>query len=155
MEVKMKLIRIVASSAVLLVALCILAVFLFALFMDPNRLKPMIAETLQQETGYDVVVDGPCSWSFYPYPGITVAHIAFSAPANTTPFVDLHKVTFVTQLTALLHGRLGYSHFYVNDGRLFDISVEHAYIGMHWQNKQLLLKPITAKLYGGTLQGSV
>ena len=162
----MKFIRIIVSVLALLITLGILAVFLLTFFLDPNRLKSVIADTLKQETGYNIIIDGPCSWSFYPYLGVTVAHISFAMPGRAEYFADLTKVTFITsiadsipKLSALLHGNFKYNKFYneiyIDNMRIFDLNLHHAYIGLKWQDKQLFLRPVIAQLYNSELTGYI
>jgi uncharacterized protein involved in outer membrane biogenesis len=149
----MKLIRLFLSIVALLAVLIIVTIAALAVFVDPNRLNPVLADALKKQTGYEVTVAGPCSWSFYPNLGVTVAHIGFATSTLRAPFLDLHRVTFVTPLAGLLHGRLDYSHLYIANVRLFNLALQRVQIGMQWHHQQLLLRPLRAVLYGGVLQG--
>src|SRR3990167_6090354 len=151
----MKGLKIFLYTTLLFIVLAAVAIIALGFFVNPDRLKQIIAATLKQETGYEVTVDGPCSWSFYPALGVKISHIAFALPSEKTAFVDLHGVTFETPFRALLHGKLGTSHFYVSHAHLFDLLISNIRVGLTWKNQQLSLTPITASFYDGQLQGAV
>lgn len=150
----MKLIRIVVSTTVLVLIVCAIAISALMIFINPNKLKPIIAAELNKQTGYQAVIDGRFSWTFYPSLGVKVEHIALSVPKQSKPFIDLHDVTFKTALTDLIKGNQKVEgDIYIAKLTVLNVEAQHAHVGMHWQNQILTLDPIKADLYDGSLVG--
>lgn len=151
----MKLLRILFSVAVLVIIVCAIALGALMIFINPNKLKPVIAESVKNQTGYNLLMEGDFSWSFYPRIGISVDHIALSVPGQSKPFLDLHHVTFVTELAELLHGNQKLrGDIDISNMKLLNLQAQQVHLGLHWQDQVLTLQPITANLYQGTLVGS-
>jgi uncharacterized protein involved in outer membrane biogenesis len=149
-----KFIKVFLAIVVLLAFVCVIAISALVIFINPNKLRPIIAAEVKAQTGYDVIIDGNFSWSFYPKLGVKVEHIAFLLPSKSVPFIDLHNVTFVTELGQLLHGQQKLrGDIYISDAKLLNLHAQNTHVGLHWQNKVLLLQPITANLYSGSLEG--
>jgi uncharacterized protein involved in outer membrane biogenesis len=149
-----KLLRIIISIVVLMIFVCIVGISALIMFINPNKLKPIIAAEIKTQTGYEAIIDGSFSWSFYPKVGVTVEHIALLVPKQPTPFIDLHNVIFVAELRQLLQGKQKLrGDIYISDVKLLNVHAQDAHVGLHWQNKTLLLQPIIAKLYDGSLEG--
>lgn len=151
----MKLLRILLSIAGLLLLVCVLAIAALLMFADPNKLKPVIAEEIKQQTGYQLAIDGNLSWSIYPHVGIKVERMALRAPDQPQAFIDLQGVNIAVRLGALLRGeRKLTGDVYIRDVRLMNVHAVQARVGMRWQNNILTLAPINALLYDGTLFGT-
>ena len=86
----MKFLRITLSNFVLLILVSIFAVASLVWLVDPNKLKPALTEKVLRDTGYQLVIDGSLTWTFYPHFGVKVAHMSLTAPKQTAPFVELH-----------------------------------------------------------------
>lgn len=56
---------------ILLVSIVILILGIAALcmYVDPNRLKPLITSEVRKRTDYQLDIDGNFTWSFYPRRG--------------------------------------------------------------------------------------
>lgn len=150
----MKIIRIVFALIVLFASVLVLALGVLFVAVDPNQLKPTIAQQFVQKTGYQLVIDGNLTWSFYPRLAIHIAHMTISMPGEAQAFADLSNVKIATPLTQLFHGReklTGKVH--IAALRLLNIKAQNAYIGIDWQNGILTLQPLTAELYQGKLTG--
>jgi uncharacterized protein involved in outer membrane biogenesis len=150
----MKLIRIILSVAALFILVCVIAVSALIIFINPNKLKPVIAAELKKQTGYEATIEGDFSWSFYPRIGVKVERVALFVPNQSIPFVDLHDVTFVTELAQLLQGNQKLrGDIYISEMKLLNMQAKNAHVGLRWQDQALNLNPITATLYAGKLEG--
>ena len=150
----MKFVRITLSLVVLLLIVGAVAIAALMLFVDPGKLRPVIAEEVHKQTGYDVVIDGQFSWSFYPRFGIQVGHIALHMPQQATPFLDLHRVIFVTELRQLLQGNQKLKgDIYIAELQLLNLHAQKAHVGLRWQDQMLTLQPMNAELYDGKFEG--
>lgn len=150
----MKFVRILLSVIVLFIVVAALAIGSLMYFIDPGKLKPVLAEEMKKQTGYEVVMDGEFSWSFYPRIGIKVGRLAFMSQGQKTPFLDMHRVLFVTDLAPLLQGQQKLrGDIYVSDLVIFNMHARDAHVGVRWQDEQLTLQPMTAALYNGTFHG--
>lgn len=151
----MKLLRILLSTLGLFIVVCVFAVSCLLIFVNPNKLKPVIAQEVMKRTRYQMVIDGDLSWSFYPRLGVKVDHMTLRDPDQTTPFVDLHDVKVAAGWRQLLHGNEKLEgDVYISNVKLMNINAQDAHVGLHWQNKVLTLQSITASLYEGKLEGS-
>lgn len=152
----MKFMRIVLSLLLLVIIVAGVALASLYYFIDPNKLKPIMAEQIRQHTGYEVVIDGNFTWSLYPRVGIKVAHIALYAPKRTAPFVELRDITFATELGELLRGKQKLrGDVYIDELSLLNVKGSHAHVGLGWQAGVLTLSPMTASLYDGSMSGSI
>lgn len=149
----MRIIRILGSVLLLVAVVAAIAFACLTMFVDPNKLKPLIAAEAMKRTGYQLTIDGDLSWSFFPHMGVKVAHMSLSEP-NHSPFVELDGVTIASNLAHLLNG----SHeltgeVFVSSMQLFKLRAKQGHIGLHWQDGMITFDPISAKLYNGTLKG--
>jgi uncharacterized protein involved in outer membrane biogenesis len=151
----MKPIRIMLSVVGLFMLVAVIAIAAFMMFMDPNKLKPVIINEVMKNTGYQLAIEGKLSWSFYPTLGVKVERMMLTDPHQTVPFLELRDVSIATELTKLLRGRQqmqGVLH--IASMKLMNIQAENAYVGLHWEHQMLTLQPITASMYHGSVKGS-
>lgn len=60
-------------AAVGILALVLVGVVVYVTtFFDPEDLKPRLVEVVQEESGLELSLEGPLSWSFYPRLGVSV-----------------------------------------------------------------------------------
>ncbi|RDI48658.1 AsmA family protein [Aquicella lusitana] len=150
----MKLLRKLLAILILFIVICAFIIVSLVLFIDPNKLKPVIIEEVKKKTDYQLTMDGNLSWSFFPRLGVKVDHMTLTAPKQSTPFADLKNVTIATKFWELLQGNKELKgDVRIAEVRLNNLKAEHARIGLHWQNNVLTLKPLTASFYGGSLDG--
>ena len=148
-----KFIRILFSIVLLIAVVAAIAFACLVIFVDPNQLKPMIAEEVMKGTGYQLKIDGNLAWSFYPRLGVKIEHMTLSEP-NQAPFADLYDVTIASEMKQLLKGpQKLQGEVYIGSMKLFKLQLKQAYVGLHWLQGMLTLEPLTAKLYDGTLKG--
>jgi uncharacterized protein involved in outer membrane biogenesis len=151
-----KYLRILFSIFVLLLMMVAIIVVGLVLFIDPNKLKPVIMAEVAKKTGYQLAIDGRLSWSFYPRLGIRVEHMVLSRPGQPLPWVDLHDVNMVTKWMPLLRGEKKLQ----GDIRIADVTfmalhANQVRVKLDWQKGTLILQPIVAFLYAGQLQGHI
>lgn len=152
----MRLLRILLASFFLLIAILIVCIGCLLLFLDPNRLKPFMIAEVKKQTGYQLTIDGPLSWSFYPKLAIHADQLALYRESHLPPFVKINHATFVMSLNQLLHGKeklAGEMNF--ADMYFMKIHAQQVHLELAWKNNILLLQPITANVYHGTLVGKV
>jgi len=148
--------KILFSIIGLLIFVCVLAVTSLIIFVDPNKLKPVIIEEVMQQTGYQLAIEGKLSWSFYPRMSVKVDRMLLSSPNQPRPFIDARDIKLGAELSQLWSttGKLQGSVF-ISNMRLVNIHADNINATLHWENHVLTLQSIDASLYGGTLQGIV
>src|SRR5579862_6512553 len=99
------LIRISFSVLILLIVVAGLAIVGLMIFMDPNKLKPVLIEETMKKTGYQLTIDGPLSWSFYPRLSVKVDHMELKSPTQTSTFLTLHHVAIAANFSELFKGK--------------------------------------------------
>lgn len=152
----MKWWRLALSIAVLFVLVIVLSMAALSYLIDPNQLKPVIAEQVKQNSNYQLQIDGQLSWSFYPTFGVKADRILLSTSDQATPFLELNEVRIATDFWQFLHGTSqlqGAMH--VNIAKFMGLQATNTNVRVHWQNNILTLASMTADLYGGTLAGVI
>lgn len=150
----MKALKITISVLALLILILVIAVVSASFLIDPNRLKPILINEVAKKTEYNLTIDGPLTWRFYPQLGVHVEHMTLSAPKQSTPFLSLSDVTVATKLTDLLQNKDKISgELRIAGVDLGKLHLEKAAVDLHWENQVLTLNPIKAQLYDGSLTG--
>lgn len=151
----MKVIKIVFSIIGLLIIISVLAVCSVIYFVDPGKLKPVIIAEVKKETGYVLSIEGDLSWSFYPRISVKIQHLLIYAPDQKQPFIDAQDVRMAADLMALLHSTEKLQgDIWISSIQLATIHAENVSATLNWENKTLILNPIKAFLYEGTLEGT-
>ncbi len=103
-----------------LVLIAIIAMVSLAMFVSPNRFKPVIVEQVMKKTGRELTIDGDLSWTFFPSVGLKTGHVLLSNPAGFTPktFVEIQNATIGVQLLPLLQGSIRSSGITLNGMKL-------------------------------------
>ncbi len=139
----------------LIIIVGIFAIAALYLFADPNKLKPVISSEVQKRTGYQLVFDGNLSWSLYPQVGVKAEHITLTAPDNQKPFIDLKRVNIAVEPMQLIYGYNKIrGEVHISEITFLNVHVTSALVGLHWQDNAIVLRPIQASLYGGSLSGT-
>ena len=139
---------------VLFLVICLLALGALYLFADPNKLKPVISSEVEKRTGYRLVFDGDLSWSLYPQVGVKASHITLTEPSQEKPFIDLKRAHIAIEPMQLLHGDHKLSgEVHVAEVVFMNVHVTSALVGLHWQDNAIMLRPVRASLYGGSIDG--
>lgn len=145
-----------------LLAVVILFVFVIAIaftalvmFVDPNKLKPIVINEVKTRTGYTLQIDGQLSWSLYPHISIAVPHMSLSLPQQATAFIDVEKVNIAMSLMDLLRGQEKWQgDIHIASLRYLNIHAKDVQFNATWQDQVLNLQSIQASLYGGSLTGT-
>ncbi|HEX4045383.1 MAG TPA: AsmA family protein [Gammaproteobacteria bacterium] len=149
-----RLLKILFAIIALLILVAILIAGSLILFVDPNKLKPVLIEEVKKRSNYTLTIDGDLTWSFYPQLGIKVEHMTLRMPNQATAFVDLRGVRVAMGWQQLLEGtKKLQGDVHIAEVKLSNVQAKQAHVGLHWQNNTLMLQPLTASLYSGTLQG--
>lgn len=149
----MKWLKISFSILGLLILISVAAVGSLLFFMDPNNLKPVLIEETKKQTGYQLAIEGALSWSFYPALAIKVNGMSLSEPRQL-PFIELQGVRLTMDLLQLLQGNKKWGgKVAIDHMKLMNLNIEKVSTDVHWENHILLLDPIRASLYDGSLTG--
>jgi AsmA protein len=149
-----KVFKIVTRVVVLFVSVVVLAFGALYLFADPNKLKPTISSEVQKRTGYLLAFDGDLSWSLYPQLGVKAAHVTLTAPNQQKPFLDLRRINIAVEPFQLLRGVSKVrGEVHITEVTFMNVHASSALVGLHWQDNAIMLRPIQASLYGGSLSG--
>ncbi|MCM2131426.1 AsmA family protein [Larsenimonas rhizosphaerae] len=101
------LFRILLAAVGALALLLVCGVVYVTTFLDPNDLKPRLAEAVKAQTGLELSLDGPLSWSFYPHLGVSIEDASARLPnagAGSTPFASVEKADVEVDFSSLLVG---------------------------------------------------
>lgn len=85
------------------------AVVYVTTFFDPNDLKPRLIDVVREQTGLELTLEGPLSWSFYPRLGVSVADAEARLPEQPDeedPFVAFDKAEVSLVFAPLLSGEI-------------------------------------------------
>jgi uncharacterized protein involved in outer membrane biogenesis len=152
----MKWLKVFFSILGLLLLICVLAVGSLIVFLDPNKLKPAIIDETMKQTGYQLTIAGPLSWSFYPGLAIKIDSMTFSTPNRPIPFIELHDVRVLTEWWPLLRGHAKWQgKVSISAMKLMNLHAKNMTADLHWDNHGPTLRPIHALLYGGSLTGAL
>lgn len=150
-----KLIKLIASLFTLVLVTCVGMLGILVYVIDLNDLKPLITKHIAQQSGYQIQIDGPLTWSLLPTLTLHAGHIRLSAPNRNTPFLDALEVDLKTSPATLLgispaaEATLLFSH-----ARLIKMNLQKVTVKARWQDGMLTLNPIHAFLYQGELHGT-
>lgn len=152
----MKIIRVSLSVLLLLVVVLALAGIALVVFTDPNDLKPIIADEVKSQTGYELAMNGRLSWSFYPHFGVKMDDMALLAPQSDEPFLKLQGIHVGVELPSLLRGQhVLKGDLAIASVQLMNLHLQSVRAALHFDNGVLTINPLTAYLYNGTLTGVV
>ncbi|WP_429083283.1 AsmA family protein [Aeromonas bivalvium] len=65
-----------------LAAALLIAITSLVTLVDPAQFKPLLMEQVKKNTGRDLVIDGPISWTFWPSLGLSLEQAALRNPAG-------------------------------------------------------------------------
>ncbi|GHB33170.1 AsmA family protein [Salinicola rhizosphaerae] len=101
------LVRALLAAVGVLGILVVVAVVYITTFFDPNDLKPRIIEAVKAQSGLELSLDGPLSWSFYPRIGVSVEDAQAWLPEQShqsAPFVGFDRAEISVAFAPLLTG---------------------------------------------------
>ncbi|HSH48774.1 MAG TPA: AsmA family protein [Halomonas sp.] len=77
-----RILRTLLAAAGILGLVTVGAVVFVTTFVDPEDLKPRLVEVVREQSGLQLELDGPLSWSFYPRLGVSVDVARVRLPAQ-------------------------------------------------------------------------
>lgn len=78
-----RILRTLLAAAGILGMVMVAAVIFVTTFLDPEDLKPRLIEVVREQSGLELELDGPLSWSFYPRLGVSVDSAEARLPGQT------------------------------------------------------------------------
>ncbi|WLI71944.1 AsmA family protein [Halomonas alkalicola] len=94
----------------ILAVLAVAAVVYVTTFFDPEDLKPRLIEVVREQSGLELALEGPLTWSFYPRLGVGVEKAEAWLPEQTvseeTSFVAFRRAEVSLAFTPLLRGEI-------------------------------------------------
>lgn len=148
----MKWLRKLFAVLILLIIVLIAAAMCLVMFVDPNRLKPVIIEEVKKRSGYQLQIEGPLTWSFFPRIGVKIDRMTLRLPPETKPSLDLREVRMAMEVTQLLRGKdklQGLVH--IADIQLANVKAQNADVKLSWKENVLTIHSFKADLYDGTV----
>lgn len=143
---------------ILLVALVILIIGVAAvcMYVDPNRLKPLITAEVHKRTEYQLDIDGNFTWSFYPRLGIKAEGMRLTAPKQKKPFVEMRDVVLGMDFVELLQGKSKLSgEVHAKHLSLVNLHARNVSAEIEWEDGALTISPISAMLYHGWMAATI
>ncbi len=70
-----RLLRTLLAAVGILALVMVGAVVYVTTFFDPDDLKPRLIDVVQEQSGLELTLEGPLSWSFYPRLGVSVEKV--------------------------------------------------------------------------------
>lgn len=115
------LFRIVLAAMGVLGLLAVAVVIYATTFLDPNDLKPRLADAVRERTGLELSLNGPLSWTFYPRIGVTVEDASARLPDQEddgAPFAAFKQAEARLRFAPLLSGNIEIDGFTLDGLRL-------------------------------------
>ncbi len=138
------------------VIIIIVAVTALYVFVDPNRLKPYITETVRKQTGYQLDIDGNLGWSVYPRIGVEAESMQITAPQEKHPFIIMQNAVLGMDFLQLLRGKSNLSgDVHIKYLTLGNMHAENVTAEIAWEDNVLTLSPVSATLYDGWMSATV
>ncbi|MDW5378390.1 AsmA family protein [Halomonas sp. HP20-15] len=104
-----RLVRILLAAVGVLGLLVVAAVIYVTTFFDPNDLKPRLVEAVKEQSGLELALEGPLSWSFYPRIGVSVEDARAWLPqqsAQDETFAAVDRAEVSLAFAPLLSGEI-------------------------------------------------
>jgi AsmA protein len=67
-----QLLRILLAAVGIVAIVAVAAVVYVTTFLDPEDFKPRLNAVVEEQTGLNLALEGPITWSFYPRIGVSV-----------------------------------------------------------------------------------
>ncbi|OEF26941.1 AsmA family protein [Vibrio rumoiensis] len=114
----MKKILIFISIPIVAILIAILAL---VVFVNPNQFKPLIVEQTKEQTGFDLVIDGDISWSFFPHIGFNIGKTQVLNPNGfkQAQVVKIDEVALDISVLPLLEKKLDIGNVTLNGADIF------------------------------------
>ncbi len=136
-------------KAILTVVVLIIAIMIFILLMDADRLKPIIATRIAEVTGHVATMPDPLHLSLFPHIIVQVPTLTLREPKAATPFITLHGITFAPSWRMLLLPRRIFSGtVQVKQIDCLGSHFTNLHSAIQWQHHALQLTAVHADLNG-------
>lgn len=115
------LLRTVLAVIGVLGVVMVAAVVYITTFFDPNDLKPRLIEVVREQSGLELALEGPLSWSFYPRLGVSVEQAEAWLPdqeQDEEPFVAFERAEVSLAFASLLSGEIAIDGLKLDDMQL-------------------------------------
>ncbi|MFQ3790379.1 AsmA family protein [Halomonas sp. A29] len=104
-----RLLQMLLAAIGVLGVVVVAAVVYVTTFLDPEDFKPRLVEVVRDQSGLELTLDGPLSWSFYPRLGVSVEQAEGRLPeqsADDQPFLAFSRAEVSLAFAPLLRGEI-------------------------------------------------
>ncbi|MGM1053951.1 MAG: AsmA family protein [Pseudomonadota bacterium] len=105
-----RLLSILLSAVGIVAVLAVAAVVYVTTFFDPEDLKPRLIEVVREQSGLELALEGPLTWSFYPRLGVGVekadAWLPEQSVSEDESFVAFRRAEVSLAFAPLLRGEI-------------------------------------------------
>ncbi|WP_416139032.1 AsmA family protein [Halomonas sp. HK25] len=105
-----RLLSILLAAIGILAVLAVAAVVYVTTFFDPEDLKPRLIEVVREQSGLELALEGPLTWSFYPRIGVGVekadAWLPEQSVSEDESFVAFRRAEVSLAFAPLLRGEI-------------------------------------------------
>lgn len=102
-----QLLRILLAAVGILAIAAVAAVVYVTTFLDPEDFKPRLTAVVEEQTGLNLLLDGPITWSFYPRIGVSVERARAWLPEQSpdeASFAAIERAEVSVAFAPLLRG---------------------------------------------------
>jgi AsmA protein len=104
-----QLLRIVLAAVGILAIVAVAAVVYVTTFLDPEDFKPRLTAVVEEQTGLNLALEGPITWSFYPRIGVSVEKARAWLPEqaeDSVAFAAIDRAEVSVAFAPLLQGEI-------------------------------------------------
>ncbi|MBR2512489.1 MAG: AsmA family protein [Halomonas sp.] len=104
-----QLLRILLAAIGILAIAAVAAVVYVTTFLDPEDFKPRLTAVVEEQTGLNLSLEGPISWSFYPRIGVSVERARAWLPEQSPEdafFAAIERAEVSVAFAPLLRGEI-------------------------------------------------
>ncbi|MFI0474416.1 AsmA family protein [Halomonas sp. HMF6819] len=116
-----QLLRILLAAVGILAMVAVAAVVYVTTFLDPEDFKPRLVEVVKEQTGLNLALEGPITWSFYPRIGVSVSQARAwlpEQPVEETSFAAVDSAEVSVAFAPLLRGEIAIDGLTLDSVRL-------------------------------------
>lgn len=104
-----QLLRILLAAVGILAIVAVAAVVYVTTFLDPEDFKPRLTAVVEEQTGLNLALEGPITWSFYPRIGVSVEQARAWLPEqaeDSAAFAAIDRAEVSVAFGPLLRGEI-------------------------------------------------
>ncbi|HSP32337.1 MAG TPA: AsmA family protein, partial [Halomonas sp.] len=116
-----QLLRILLAAVGILAIVAVAAVVYVTTFLNPEDFKPRLTAVVEEQTGLNLVLEGPINWSFYPRIGVSVEQARAwlpEQPEDSPAFAAIERAEVSVAFAPLLRGEIAVDGLTLDDMRL-------------------------------------